>query len=293
MALFDIHDQAKMSFPNLGLKEQINKIEGLHSHVGADSQNLTLPHGVVADSVNVTTFEDPAPGSSEPTLVTREIRAGRNDLSNKWVTANESQIDLASAKKTMFGQTFKAKDYMEQAKGDPKKALSFMVDDMIIKGVEWVKNEYGQDISDNAVSFAVSHFWNLGTGNNWTSVKNSVKELSSENPNLGSKAFVDYTENTASGGKHLFGLFKRRVSDLNSSLSVTNKYSVIEAVKHKGRVYFNTYDNQGNLTFSWKKPAGTPMPSQPVIDLRTDAPPKRFSSQFTGPKSEAYKVYGK
>ena len=277
MALFDIHDQHKMKFPGIGIKESLKRIEGSHAHVGADSHNLTLPYGTVADSVNVEGYG--------------VVKRGRNKLSASWVKANESKIDLLSAQKNFLGQNYKASDYKDQAKNDPKKAISLMTDAMVEGAITHVKKVHGEDVSVNAINFGVSHYWN--TGSTWDSVRNSVKELNKEKPDLRSSAFVNYTQNTRTGEKHLFGLFKRRVSDLNSGLSATGKYSVIEAVQHNGRVYFNTYDNQGNLAFSWKKPKGTPMPSQPVIDLKTDAPPKRFNSQFTGDKSEAYKVYGK
>jgi GH24 family phage-related lysozyme (muramidase) len=227
------------------------EIEGPDAHVGADNTNLTLPAGIVADSVMVNG---------------KKVTAGSlpkdKAQADAWFKANKDKIDLMTAVKKVDGKTFKAEDYTtyEEFTKDVLDAFAVSAKKKLPKGLD-----------DKYLAAFASSAWNGGTDAlTWSGFKTTAEELK--------KATWDMSNVVAMGkhsyttGKPSVGLLKRRMQDLNLVLPDDKKLTKVKqrTINDKNgkfsKVEMDVIGNDGSVvrTFEFTKKS---INSDQTIDL--------------------------
>lgn len=181
-------------------------IEGPDAHVGADNTNLTLPAGIVADSVVVNG---------------KTVKAGSlpkdKAKADAWFKANKDKIDLMTAVKTVDGKTFKAEDYTTYEEFTKDVLDAFAVG---------AKKKLPKGLDDKYLAAFASSAWNGGTDAlTWSGFQTTANELKKSTWDM--KNIVDMGKHSYTGGKPSVGLLKRRMQDLNLVLPANKKLTKV------------------------------------------------------------------
>lgn len=226
-------------------------IEGPDAHVGADNTNLTLPAGIVADSVVVDG---------------KTVKAGSLPKSkaqaDAWFKANKDKIDLMTAVKTVGGKTYKAEDYTTYEEFTKDVLDAFAVG---------AKKKLPKGLDDKYLAAFASSAWNGGVESlTWSGFKTTAEELKKSTWDMSN--VVAMGKHSYTGGKPSVGLLKRRMQDLNLVLPDDKKLSQVvqRTVNDKNgkfsKVEMDVIGNDGSVvrTFEFTKKS---INSDQTIDL--------------------------
>lgn len=215
-------------------------IEGPDAHVGADNTNLTLPAGIVADSVMVNG---------------KTVKAGSlpktKAQADAWFKANKDKIDLMTAVKTVDGTTYKAEDYTTYEEFTKDVLDAFAVG---------AKKKLPKGLDDKYLAAFASSAWNGGTDSlTWSGFKTTAEELKKTTWDMSN--VVAMGKHSFTGGSPSVGLLKRRMQDLNLVLPDDKKLTKVvqRTVKDKNgkfsKVEMDVIGNDGSVvrTFEFNK----------------------------------------
>jgi len=224
------------------------RIEGTRPHVGADANNLTLPFGIVPDSVMVNGVE---------------VVAGKNSLSNDVLKTNPDQVQLMTATKKVGDTVYKASDYNNY--------IEFS--DAVLGAFEKEMVAVMPDLPEAALPTMLSSMWNVGTNSgmqNWSGFKDTVAELKKAEGSRDMHSLVAMGKHSFTGGRPSVGLLKRRMEDLNLSLPPEEQIAKVSQATVNGKPVMKVYDRDGNVirTFKFNKKS---INSDQEIDLEIDA----------------------
>ena len=227
-----------------------NLIEGTESHVGLDKENLTLARGIVPDSVM---FDG------------KEIMAGKNNLTDKYLSKNRDKLDWSTATKTVFGKTFVGADYeSEDVWG---KAI-------LNEYVGQVKKVYPDLQDKGAVSSLVSFMWNTSSDTStlgWSGTRNTVAELRKAPADRDTQKLFDIAKHSFAGGQPSIGLLKRRVGDLNGALKKEQQGRYVTmAPSESGGTLSYIFDNGGQLLYRNESKKPFPYSGARSFDVQAD-----------------------
>jgi hypothetical protein len=204
------------------------EIEGSRPHVGGDAQNLTLPMGIVADSVKVNG---------------NVVKAGKNTLTSDWVNNNSDKIDLMTAVKTVNGTTFKAEDYTTYEE---------FAKDVIDAFTTRVKSDLPNGLDDKYLPVFASTAWNLGeTSGTYSGMQTTANELLLPESQWNMANVTAIGKHSYDGGKPSLAILKRRMQDLNLVLPATKKLAKVKQryIKNKDNTInhfeMDVYNKQG------------------------------------------------
>jgi len=226
------------------IRPYFTKIEGAEAHVGGDSNNLTLPWGIVADSIEVDG---------------KRVKAGKNTLSKKWVKENQDKIDYDTAVKEVNGKTFDASDYYDYNE----------YFDAVVEEYGKIVKKALPKLDKKWLPSFVSFVWN--SGNNpaslrWSGAKTTLAEIAKPENEWNMSNVVAIGRHSFSKKKPNFGVFKRRMMDLNLNLPPGKKISKVsrktlyKTVNTNGQtskqvfvgVEYSAYDESGKLIRTFK-----------------------------------------
>jgi hypothetical protein len=201
--------------------------EGTEAHIGQDSQNITLPAGIVADGL---IYDG------------KTVTQGKNSILSK--DFDPSKLDTTGAYKIVGGKKIKRSDYSSDV--DFSKAVLSAFEDVAktAAGSSW------DSIKEGAKKAVVKIGWNKGP--NWlkgNTAKSLYKELSKESPNASSLYSKVLTGSTVKSGGASIGIAKARADSFNSiaSLLGVNDITKVTADNTGKNTKFNYYDSEGNL----------------------------------------------
>ena len=201
--------------------------EGTEAHIGQDSQNITLPAGIVADGL---IYDG------------KTVTQGKNSILSK--DFDPSKLDTTGAYKIVGGKKIKRSDYSSDV--DFSKAVLSAFEDVAktAAGSSW------DSIKEGAKKAVVKIGWNKGP--NWlkgNTAKSLYKELSKESPNASSLYSKVLTGSTVKSGGASIGIAKARADSFNSiaSLLGVNDITKVTADNTGKNTKFNYYDSEDNL----------------------------------------------
>lgn len=205
-----------------------NREEGNVAHVGQDSQNLTLPAGVVADGG--VTYDG------------TEVKAGKNTVKSS--EFDVSKVDMSKAYKKVGGKTYKREDYASDE--DWSKALIEAFKDVVKNGAgsSW------DNLTDSTKQAVTKLSWNNGEG--WAKYETSkalYKELAkkTKDKKIIADGILNYS--TVVNGGASIGIAKARANAWNK-MSDAHGFAEINKITADNtgvKTKFNYYDKQGNL----------------------------------------------
>ena len=201
--------------------------EGTEAHIGQDSQNITLPAGIVADGL---IYDG------------KTVTQGKNSILSK--DFDPSKLDTTGAYKVVGNKKIKRSDYPSDV--DFSKAVLSAFEDVAktAAGSSW------DSIKEGSKKAVVKVGWNKGP--NWLkgdTAKSLYKELSKENPNASSLYSKILVGSTVKSGGASIGIAKARADSFNSiaSLLGVNDITKVTADNTGKNTKFNYYDSKGNL----------------------------------------------
>ena len=205
-----------------------NGEEGDVAHVGQDSQNLTLPAGIVADGG--VTYDG------------KEIKAGKNTI--KAADFDASKVDMSKAYKKVGGTTYKREDY------DSDEAWSKAVIEGFKDVVKTGAGDAWDNLADTTKQAVTKLAWNNGEGwAKYNTSKNLYKELAKDTKNKTTIANGILNYSTVSGGGASIGIAKARANAWNKMSGDHGfaKINKITADNTGAKTKFKYYDASGNL----------------------------------------------
>jgi hypothetical protein len=229
-----------------------NNEEGDVAHVGQDSQNLTLPAGIVADGG--VTYDG------------KEVKAGKNTV--KASAFDASKVDMSKAYKKVGDKTYKREDY------DSDEAWS----KAIIEGFKDVVKDKAGDSWDNLTDTtkqAVTKLaWNNGEG--WAKYNTSqalYKELAKDTKDKTIIADGILNYSTVAGGGASIGVAKARANAWNKMSDAHGfaKINKITADNTGAKTKFNYYDAQGSLIHTETTSRASSKYSSTATEVEKDA----------------------
>ena len=229
-----------------------NNEEGDVAHVGQDSQNLTLPAGIVADGG--VTYDG------------KEVKAGKNTV--KASAFDVSKVDMSKAYKKVGDKTYKREDYNSDEEWSKA----------IIEGFKDVVKDKAGDSWDNltdSTKQAVTKLaWNNGEG--WAKYNTSqalYKELAKETKDKTIIADGILNYSTVSGGGASIGVAKARANAWNKMSDAHGfaKINKITADNTGAKTKFNYYDAQGNLIHTETTSRASSKYSSTATEVEKDA----------------------
>ena len=230
------------------VRNYFGRIEGTRPHVGADAQNLTLPFGIVPDSVMVNG---------------QEVRAGANTLGNDVLEANPDQVELMTATKKVGNTVYKASDYN-----------SYMeFSDAVLSAFEQELVAQMPDLPEDALPTMLSSMWNVGVNSgmqNWSGFKATVAELRKPEGSRDMSALVSMGKHAYTGGRPSVGLLKRRMEDLNLSLPPSEQIAKVDQRTINGKPVMRVFDRDGNVIRVFDQFNKASINRDQVIDLEID-----------------------
>jgi len=205
-----------------------NNEEGDAAHVGLDSQNLTLPAGIVADGG--VTYDG------------KEVKAGKNTV--KASAFDASKVDMSKAYKKVGGKTYKRADYDSDESWS--KAVIEAFKDVVKSGA----GDSWDNLDDGTKQAITKLAWNNGEG--WASYNTSKalsKELAKETKDKAIVAAGILNYSTVAGGGASIGVSKARANAWNKMADEHGfaEITKIEADNTGSKTKFNYYDVDGNL----------------------------------------------
>ena len=229
-----------------------NNEEGDAAHVGQDSQNLTLPAGIVADGG--VTYDG------------KEVKAGKNTV--KASAFDASKVDMSKAYKKVGDKTYKREDYNSDEEWSKA----------IIEGFKDVVKDKAGDSWDNltdSTKQAVTKLaWNNGEG--WAKYNTSqalYKELAKETKDKTIIADGILNYSTVSGSGASIGVAKARANAWNKMSDAHGfaKINKITADNTGAKTKFNYYDAQGNLIHTETTSRASSKYSSTATEVEKDA----------------------
>lgn len=205
-----------------------NNEEGDVAHVGQDSQNLTLPAGIVADGG--VKYDG------------KEVKAGKNTV--KASDFDASKVDMSKAYKKVGGKTYKREDY------DSDEAWSKAVIEGFKDVVKGRAGDSWDDLTSSTKQAVTKLAWNNGEG--WAKYNTSkalYKELAKDTKDKTVVANGILNYSTVSGGGASIGIAKARANAWNK-MSDSHGFAEINKIvadNTGAKTKFNYYDSQGNL----------------------------------------------
>ena len=205
-----------------------NNEEGDAAHVGLDSQNLTLPAGIVADGG--VTYDG------------KEVKAGKNTV--KASAFDASKVDMSKAYKKVGGKTYKRADYDSDESWS--KAVIEAFKDVVKSGA----GDSWDNLDDGTKQAITKLAWNNGEGwANYNTSKALSKELAKETKDKAIVAAGILNYSTVAGGGASIGVSKARANAWNKMADEHGfaEITKIEADNTGSKTKFNYYDVDGNL----------------------------------------------
>lgn len=205
--------------------------EGTEAHVGLDSQNITLPAGIVADGL---------------VYNGQTINAGQNTIPAS--SFDLSLLDTSGAYKTIGtgnnAVTIRRSDYNSDQDFSRAVIAEFENRARTAAGDNW------DNIPQDAQEALVKVGWNLGTG--WysgSSANTLYDELSSDTPDINRINSSILRASTVRGGGASIGIAKARADAYNAARDAFNGAEItrIEADNTGTNTAFRYYDAEGNL----------------------------------------------
>ena len=201
--------------------------EGTEAHIGQDSQNITLPAGIVADGL---IYDG------------KTVTQGKNSILSK--DFDPSKLDTAGAYKTVGDKKIKRSDYRSDVAFSKAVLSAFEDVAKTAAGSSW------DSIKEGSKKAVVKIGWNKGP--NWLkgdTAKSLYKELSKESPNASSLYSKILTGSTVQKGGASIGIAKARADSFNSIASLLggNDITKVTADNTGKNTKFNYYDSEGNL----------------------------------------------
>lgn len=205
--------------------------EGTEAHVGLDSQNITLPAGIVADGL---------------VYNGQTINAGQNTIPAS--SFDRSLLDTSGAYKTIGtgdnAVTIRRSDYNSDQDFSRAVIAEFENRARTAAGDNW--NNIPQDAQEALVKVG----WNLGPG--WysgSSARTLYEELSSDTPDVSRINSSILRASTVRGGGASIGIAKARADAYNAARDAFNGAEItrIEADNTGTNTAFKYYDAEGNL----------------------------------------------
>ena len=201
--------------------------EGTEAHIGQDSQNITLPAGIVADGL---IYDG------------KTVTQGKNSILSK--DFDPSKLDTTGAYKIVGDKKIKRSDYLSDVAFSKAVLSAFEDVAKTAAGSSW------DSIKEGSKKAVVKIGWNKGP--NWLkgdTAKSLYKELSKESPNASSLYSKVLTGSTVKSGGASIGIAKARADSFNSisSLLGVNDITKVTADNTGKNTKFNYYDSEGNL----------------------------------------------
>lgn len=205
--------------------------EGTEAHVGLDSQNITLPAGIVADGL---------------VYNGQTINAGQNTIPAS--SFNLSLLDTSGAYKTIGtgdnAVTIRRSDYNSDQDFSRAVIAEFENRARTAAGDNW------SNIPQAAQEALVKVGWNLGE--DWysgSSARTLYNELSSATPNINRINSSILRASTVLGGGASIGIAKARADAYNAAREVFNGAEItrVDADNTGTNTAFKYYDAAGNL----------------------------------------------
>jgi GH24 family phage-related lysozyme (muramidase) len=205
--------------------------EGTEAHVGLDSDNITLPAGIVADGL---------------VYNGKTIDAGQNTIPAS--SFDISLLDTSGAYKTIgtgnTAVTIRRSDYTSDQDFSKAVIAEFENRAKTAAGSNW------DNIPEDAQEAIVKIGWNLGTGwYNGNSAKTLYEELASETPDIERINRSILRASTVRGGGASIGIAKARADAYNAARDAFNGAEItrIDADNSGANTAFKYYDAAGNL----------------------------------------------
>ena len=205
-----------------------NNEEGDTAHIGQDSQNLTLPAGIVADGG--VKYDG------------KEVKAGKNTV--KASDFDASKVDMSKAYKKVGDKTYKREDY------DSDEAWSKAIIEGFKDVVKGRAGDSWDDLTSSTKQAVTKLAWNNGEG--WAKYNTSkalYKELAKDTKDKTVVANGILNYSTVAGGGASIGVAKARANAWNK-MSDAHGFAEINKIvadNTGAKTKFNYYDAQGNL----------------------------------------------
>ena len=207
------------------LNQHLETVEGTKPHVGSDSQNITMPNGIVPDEVQV--------GN-------KVVKKGENTLTDEVV---KQGIKPETAVKTVAGEKIEAKNF------DNPQEFTLAVTQKYYDTTAKLLPQLKDPKAIEAMTSFVMNTSSDGKTLKWSGARETIAELAKPASDRNLSKLWGIVKHSYTDGKPSIGLMKRRVIDLNLALPENQQGTFVSMTKdpETGKAMFGVFDEQKNL----------------------------------------------